>query len=141
VIRLNVVETPEHEQVIQGIRRLIADSNTLWISWQVLREFCMVLTRPQTFPIPPDAKSVVARARTMSELFEVADEPQLVTENLFKLIETIPMGGKQVYDANLVATMQAHNIRHLFTLNPSDFIRFSAFIDIITLADLLKTTP
>lgn len=141
VIRLNVVETPEHQQVKAAIARLIADGNTLWISRQVLREFCMVLTRPQTFPIPPDAKDVVARARTLSTLFEVADEPELVTENLFKLIETIPMGGKQVYDANLVATMQAQGIRHIFTLNPADFERFLPQIEIIRLNDLLQPAP
>jgi predicted nucleic acid-binding protein len=41
VIRLNVVEAPEHPQVKTAIARLIADGNTLWISRQVLREFCM----------------------------------------------------------------------------------------------------
>jgi predicted nucleic acid-binding protein len=137
VIRLNIVETPEHQQVKQAITKLIADGNPLWISRQVLREFCMVLTRPQTFPIPLNPRDVVARARTLATLFEVADEPEAVTENLFHLIETIPMGGKQVYDANLVATMQAHQIRHIFTLNPTDFERFLPQIEIIWLNDLV----
>ncbi|MBK8023275.1 MAG: type II toxin-antitoxin system VapC family toxin [Chloroflexi bacterium] len=137
VIRLNIVETPEHQQVKAAVARLLDDGNTLWISRQVLREFCMVLTRPQTFPTPPTAKEVVARARALSTLLEVADEPQQVTENLFRLIETIPMGGKQVYDANIVATMQAYDIRYIFTLNPSDFHRFSDYIHVITLTELL----
>jgi len=136
VIRLNVAETPEHLVVKQAMTNLIANNNQLWISRQVLREFCMVLTRPQTFPIPVNAKEVVARARILASLFKVATESELVTENLFKLIEDIPMGGKQVYDANLVATMEAYQIRHIFTLNPSDFERFLPRIEIIRLDDL-----
>jgi predicted nucleic acid-binding protein len=75
----------------------------------------------------------------LATLFEIADEPERVTENLFKLIETIPLGGKQVYDANLVATMQAQGIRRIFTLNPFDFERFLPHIEIIRLNDLLQT--
>ncbi|HUN09906.1 MAG TPA: hypothetical protein PLQ56_25105 [Aggregatilineales bacterium] len=48
------------------------------------------------------------------------------------------MGGKQVYDANLVTTMQSQSIRHIFTLNPTDFERFIPQIEIIRLNDLLQ---
>ncbi|MCK6578255.1 MAG: PIN domain-containing protein [Anaerolineae bacterium] len=138
VIRLNVTETPEYAYVRSAIAKLIADQNRLWISRQVLREFCMVLTRPQVFPIPPRPQDVASRARALASLFEVADETQAVTDHLLNLLETIPMGGKQVYDANLVATMLASGIQHIFTLNPSDFLRFSAQINVITLDSLLS---
>ena len=52
VIRLNIAETPEHEQVKAAITVLLNQQNSLWISRQVLREFCVVLTRPQSFPTP-----------------------------------------------------------------------------------------
>jgi predicted nucleic acid-binding protein len=137
VIRLNIVETPEHARVKAAIRRLLADGNTLWISRQVLREFCMVLTRPQSFPVPVSNRDVVARARSLAGLFPIAEETSAVTDQLFRFVETIPMGGKQIYDANLVATMQVQGIKYLFTLNPSDFRRFSNTTEIITLDDLL----
>jgi predicted nucleic acid-binding protein len=48
------------------------------------------------------------------------------------------MGGKQVDDASLVATMRAYEIRHIFTLNPTDVERFLPKITIIRLHDLLS---
>ncbi len=48
------------------------------------------------------------------------------------------MGGKQIHDANIVATMQVYNISHLFTLNIADFMRFSSFITLIELDELIK---
>jgi predicted nucleic acid-binding protein len=40
------------------------------------------------------------------------------------------VGGKQVHDANVVATMLTHGITRLLTFNTGDFSRFA---DIITL--------
>jgi predicted nucleic acid-binding protein len=140
VIRLNVAETPEHEQVKAAISALLANQNILWLSRQVLREFCAVLTRPQTFPTPPRAVDVTARARALAGLFQVADETRQVTDNLLVLLETVPLGGKQVHDANIVATMQTQDIRHLFTLNPGDFMRFAPYITTLTLEAILSAS-
>jgi predicted nucleic acid-binding protein len=49
------------------------------------------------------------------------------------LIARIAVGGKQVHDANIVATMQAHGIRQLLTGNVADFNRFSALIRVLPL--------
>jgi predicted nucleic acid-binding protein len=132
-----VFETPEHEQVKKAIAVLLTNQNSLWISRQVLREFCSVLTRPQTFPIPPNPAEVVGRARILAELFQVVDETQQVTDKLFTLLETVPLGGKQVHDANIVAAMQVSGIQHLFTLNPVDFTRFSSHIAVLTLDTII----
>jgi len=38
--------------------------------------------------------------------------------------------GRQVHDANVVATMLEHGIRRLLTFNAADFRRFARIIDI-----------
>jgi predicted nucleic acid-binding protein len=55
------------------------------------------------------------------------------------LMETTPLGGKQVHDANIAATMVVYNIHRLFTLNVADFARFSKLITVLTLEDILKS--
>jgi len=45
----------------------------------------------------------------------------------------VSLGGKQVHDANIVATMQAYGISHLLTHNIADFKRFESFITIVSL--------
>ena len=42
----------------------------------------------------------------------------------------VPTGGKQVHDANIVATMIAYDVRTLLTYNLDDYKRFSGFIEI-----------
>ena len=39
--------------------------------------------------------------------------------------------GKQVHDANLVATMLAHGIRRLLTFNLADFQRFAGLVELV----------
>ncbi len=41
------------------------------------------------------------------------------------------MGGKQVHDANIAATMLAHGITRLLTFNVADFQRFAGLIELI----------
>ena len=46
-----------------------------------------------------------------------------------------PTLGKQVHDANIVATMLAHGIDMLLTLNVDDFKRFEDKITLISLEE------
>ncbi|MGH7966313.1 MAG: VapC toxin family PIN domain ribonuclease, partial [Candidatus Binatia bacterium] len=57
-----------------------------------------------------------------------------VTERLLALMEQIAIGGKQVHDANIVATMLAYGIPTLLTNNTNDFARFSGHITVVPLA-------
>ena len=81
-------------------------------------------------------KQAVQRARQLAPFFMIADETEPVMQNLFALLENVPIGGKQVHDANIVATMQAIGVKHLFTLNLADFKRFESFITLITWNEL-----
>src|SRR5437773_9652179 len=42
--------------------------------------------------------------------------------------------GKQVHDANIVATMLGHGLDHILTHNTADFERFRGLIDVVPLA-------
>ena len=48
---------------------------------------------------------------------------------------TTTCGGRQIHDANVVATMQEHRLTRLVTGNPGDFRRFEG-IDLVDLAEL-----
>ncbi len=64
------------------------------------------------------------------ERFQVADDTAAVTSQLVKPTGDFKIGGKQVHDANIVATMQAYGIRALLTHNIKDFKRFGEVIRI-----------
>jgi predicted nucleic acid-binding protein len=54
-----------------------------------------------------------------------------VWDELLQLSRRIPFGGRQVHDANIVATMLAHRERRLLTFNEADFKRFVPLIEVV----------
>jgi predicted nucleic acid-binding protein len=102
----------------------------LWISRQILREYLVTLSRPQTFSLPVPAATLIADVNRFQAQFRIAEDGPVVTANLLALLASIPVGGKQVHDANIVATMQAHGLRRLLTHNTADFTRFGALIQV-----------
>ncbi|WP_414542430.1 type II toxin-antitoxin system VapC family toxin [Nostoc sp. CCY0012] len=74
--------------------------------------------------------TVIERVRFFQTQFRVAEDSPEVTEKLLSLMEEIPIGGKQVHDANIVATMLVYDIPQLLTHNTGDFTRFSNLISV-----------
>ena len=60
----------------------------------------------------------------LRETFEVLEDGPRVTEALIALCREVPVGGRQIHDANIVATMLAHGERRLLTFNTADFRRY-----------------
>jgi predicted nucleic acid-binding protein len=106
------------------LARLVADGSPLCISTQVCREFLVVLTRApvegRVFTVD-EALSVLAGVRASAVL--LYDEATVSAERL-ALVRKHDVKGKQVHDANIVATMLANGIGRLATLNARDFKRF-----------------
>lgn len=61
----------------------------------------------------------------------VAEDGPEVFAALLALLASIPAMGKQVHDANIVATLRAHGISRLLTFNEADFRRFSGLIEVV----------
>ena len=51
-------------------------------------------------------------------------------DRLLDLLAAHRTTGRQVHDANIVATMLEHGIRRLLTFNTADFLRFARIVDI-----------
>jgi predicted nucleic acid-binding protein len=48
------------------------------------------------------------------------------------LSREVAFGGKQLHDANIVATMLAHGETRILTFNAPDFRRFAPMIEVLT---------
>lgn len=130
LIYANVATAPFHEQALNALKSAHQTERPLWISRQVLREFIAARTRPQTFAQPSTPEVVIERVRYLEERFQVADDTAAVTGQLIKLLVDYKIGGKQIHDANIVATMLTNNIPCLLTHNAKDFERFGEVIRI-----------
>lgn len=129
LVYANVIETPLHDQALAAINTAHQAGRTIWISRQVIREYLVTMTRPQSFENLPKA-TVLEQIDQFIERFEVADDTVAVTRQLVKLMGDLKIGGKQVHDASIVATMLAYDIPCLLTHNVKDFERFGEVIRI-----------
>lgn len=134
LVYATVQESPFHAQALQALQAAYQAGRPLWISRQVLREYLMTLTRPQAFAALPK-ETVLSQVEQFTERFQVADDTPAVTQQLLNLIRQYPVGGKQVHDANIVATMLAYGIPCLLTHNTSDFARFAGIISVEGIID------
>ena len=129
----NADEAPLHALALKSIEDRYNTGTDLWVSCQVLREYLATFSRSQKFLNPRPITTVVERIRYFQSRFRVAEDNNQITKQLLILMEKIPLGGKQVHDANIVATMLVHNIPTLLTNNTDDFKRFSHLITVLPL--------
>lgn len=124
---------PLHTTAQAALAALTAAGIELWTSRQVLREYTAALTRPQSFSQPQPAPAVIAAISGILAQCRIAEDGPAAFSQFLTLLATVPCGGRQVYDANIVATMLAHGVPNLLTHNTADFTRFSGYIAIIPL--------
>ena len=62
---------------------------------------------------------------------KVLEDGPSVARELDALCRSVPLGGRQVHDANIVATMLAHGETRLLTFNEADFRRFRPRIEVV----------
>ena len=127
-------ESPRHAVALATLQAAEGQDAVLWVSRQVIREYVAVLSGPQGFlPARLSGATLRAQAERLERRFRVADEGSDVTRHLLGLIERWDIGGKQVHDANIVATMLAHGIHRLLTENVDDFKRFGELVELVRL--------
>lgn len=123
---------PGHAAARSSLKAAFDGTDPLRISRQVIREYLAVVTREQSWQRPiatVDALEDVARLGSACDILE--DGPK-VMDALADLCREVPVAGRQIHDANIVATMVAHGERHLLTFNRKDFLRYGARIDLVS---------
>jgi predicted nucleic acid-binding protein len=132
LLRIMLPEMRLHQEAEALIQEMWADEAEPWISRQIIREFIVQATHPNTFAPPLAIEAVLKQIDTLASLFNIADDTAEVTGRLLDLLREFPTRGKQIHDANIVATMLVHGIDTLATLNISDMKRFQSRIKLIT---------
>ena len=128
-----VSQSPFHRDARYAIRRRQEAGVELWICRQVLREYLVVLSRPQTFSIPQPMETLIEDVRRFQECFSIAEDGPAATARLLEVLRELSVGGKQVHDANIVATMLVNDIHSILTHNADDYRRFAGLIAVLPL--------
>ena len=125
------IEAPNHEVARENLEKVFQGPEPVRISRQVIREYLAVLTRPQTWLIPITREEALDDIASLTDNFEILEDGPVVTDFLITLCRETPVGGRQIHDANIVATMLAYGERRLLTFNRGDFLRYKNRIDLI----------
>lgn len=95
LLRGMIARMPLHETANQTIHNLWDTDIELWISRQVVREYLVQVTHPNTLRPPFSLAQVMETVDVIQTFFRIADETQAVTANLFNLIQSYPTGASK----------------------------------------------
>ena len=126
-------EAPGHRLARQHIQDVGESGEALHISRQVLREYLATVTRPQPWSPPIAMEPALADIAALENAFEILEDGPRATETLAALCREVSIGGRQIHNANIAATMLAHGERRLLTFNGDDFRRYGNRIELIGL--------
>jgi len=132
LLRALITEMNLHPEADALLKRMLREDAELWINGQVIREFIVQATHPRTLSVPLTIDEVINEINRLKAVFSIADETIVVREKLLELLKEYPTAGKQVHDANIVATMLVYGIDTLLTLNVDDMKRFRDKINLIS---------
>ena len=132
LVKARILEAPDHEVARASLENALEGIETVCISRQVLREYLAVVTRPQTWPVAITRDAALEDVQRLAATFEVLEDGPAVTDWLVLLCRQVSVGGKQIHDANIVATMLAHGERRLLTFNAADFRRYGDRIELVS---------
>lgn len=122
--------SPFHEPVKLRLTALEAARCELWTSRQVLREFLAVMSRGTGLAAAPPMADLLADVTHFAQRLWIAEDGPATTQHLTQLLAAVPCAGKQIHDANVVATMLANDVHRLLTHVVAHFLRFQAYIQV-----------
>lgn len=126
--------SPFHQAAITVLKETYDQGIEQTISTQILREFYGFATRPGEHGVMPPLTPILRSIQSFQRSFRVLDDTHIVSLRLFDhLVQKTQIGGRQIHDANIVATMLTYGITHLLTNNPAHFARFAEVITIVPL--------
>ena len=101
-------------------------SITLYVTSQILCEFYSIITNPRRVAVvstPSQALSVISALLALPGL-RVLPSPAQTVALWMALLQRRPVSGADVFDLQIVATMQANGIGRIYTFNTCDFVIF-----------------
>ena len=123
LLRSRDITSPDFHLVDKTIKYLISNNHQCFITSQVIIEFWVVATRPVNVNgLGWTGKQTTQAVQMLINQFDLLEETPDVFSIWLNLVTTYNISGKRTHDIHILAVMLAHNISHILTLNPKDFI-------------------
>jgi len=101
-------------------------SMVLYLTSQILCEFYSIVTHPRRVAVPYSSAEALEAITALLALpgIRVLPTPASAVAGWMALLRRHPVTGGDVFDLQLVATMQANHIHQIYTFNTRDFALF-----------------
>ncbi len=124
VLRFTDTNSCQYDLVVNAISQILLEGDQCFITSQVIIEFWVVATRPISVNgLGWTVAETEQAVKMLINQFKLLEE----TPNIFllwlNLVTTHNISGKHTHDLRIQAVMLAHNISHILTLNPKDFVK------------------
>lgn len=98
----------------------------LYVTTQILCEFYSVITNPRRVAVARSPAEAVGTLAVLLGLpgIRILPMPAQTAAYLMELLRHYPVKGGDVFDLQLVATMQTGNVQRIYTFNIEDFAAF-----------------
>jgi predicted nucleic acid-binding protein len=132
LLRLADPASPQHRVAIDALARLVGEGNEVYLTPQNFIELWAVATRPvDANGLGWSSERTAKEVADLQARFPLLPDSPEIFNRWFDLVKQLPVRGKRVHDARLVAVLQAHTVEHLITFNVSDFRAFSSIISLV----------
>ncbi|MBD2504636.1 type II toxin-antitoxin system VapC family toxin [Anabaena azotica] len=123
IIRLCNPCDVQHELATNTVSFLLAQGDECFLTDQIIVEFWVVATRPvEVNGLGWTVEQIRSTIDQLLNRFPLLEESSDIFVNWLDLVTTYKVMGKRTHDARIVAVMLYHEVTHLLTFNPRDFV-------------------
>ncbi|EFA70744.1 PIN domain nuclease [Cylindrospermopsis raciborskii S07] len=123
ILRFANSQSQEYNLIRNTISEILLRGGQCFITSQVIIEFWVVATRPVNVNgLGWTVEQTTQAVQMLISQFDLLAETPDVFSIWLNLVITYNISGKRTHDIHILAVMIAHNISHILTLNPKDFI-------------------
>ncbi len=133
LLRLSQSDPSPHERaVVSAVEGLYRSGTKLFYTLQNAAEFWNVSTRPkENNGVGLSIEAVNNQLKRIENTCALLLDTYAVAREWRRLVVRYGVSGRQVHDARLVATMLAHDVPKLLTLNTDDFFRYGDVVEAV----------
>ncbi|MGD1071750.1 MAG: type II toxin-antitoxin system VapC family toxin [Bryobacteraceae bacterium] len=116
-------DAPQHTASRTLLNAAGDPSVALYVTSQILCEFYSIVTSPRRVKVvssSAEALSIISAMLALPGLY-VLPTPARAVAGWMQLVQRHPVTGGDVFDLQIVATMQANGIQRIYTFNVDDF--------------------
>src|SRR5437667_3999701 len=110
-------DAPQHA-VSRALLEAARDPSTsLYVTSQILCEFYSIVTNARRVPKPRSPEDALRAITSLLEFLHVLPIPARTVQGWLDLLRRHPVTGGEIFDLQIVATMQANGVQRIYTFN------------------------